>query len=356
MRLDWKIRLKRLHSLPGYTDLKVEKRAILQRGNSRWEEIYQSAIASTEPYPEHKEFLLPIGFRVRDAIKEHALSTSRAYDKVKDQLDLTTSQNVRRMYARYNKSWNWDINRNTDEWVKVAEQWHAKHGKLPIPKWFHDNGYAGLETQLREHPERFAHLEQTKHTKTLTEWVKIAETLAAENNGVLPSISKCAKKGFRRLGGVIWSHREAFAHIPRAKNTNTTAEWVEIAKKVAAEHGGLPTNRELCLLGHFGLARAIQRKKSAFADIPKHEYALPIPPQASDEMAKAVALAEELARNNGGLLPSSTWLKRNGHNPLLHKMSIDKNRFAHLKQERYKAQSKAFTEWVASAEGLISQC
>lgn len=214
MRVEWKSRLRKLNSLPGYAELKTEK--LLSRTHCHWSEIYQSARAATEPIPDHAEFLLPIGFTIRDAIRAHGLSTSRAYDKVKDSLGLSTSVTVRRMFARH-KSWNWDLDRNTDAWVKIAELWHAKYSKLPLPKWLLVHGYGGLSIQLRKHPKRFAHLEQSKSSRSLAEWVEIAETLAAENNGLLPSIRKCGEKGFRRLGGVIWSHREAFAHIRRAK-------------------------------------------------------------------------------------------------------------------------------------------
>ena len=45
-------------------------------------------------------------------------------------------------------------------------------------------------------------------------------------------------------------------------------------------------------------------------------------------------LAEELTKNNGGLLPTKTWLVANGHGNILAQLYKFPKAFAHLKREK----------------------
>lgn len=63
-------------------------------------------------------------------------------------------------------------------------------GTLPNAKWLNENGYAGLRHAMAKHPEMFKHIGARKQQqKSPQDWVAVAERLAAQNGGRLPTIN-----------------------------------------------------------------------------------------------------------------------------------------------------------------------
>jgi hypothetical protein len=87
------------------------------------------------------------------------------------------------------------VGKTVSEWVKIAERLAKEYnGVLPRRKWLGENGYWGLVGAIQRCPERFAHIEQEKFYrktdraayKTIDEWAEITEKLVREHGGVLP--------------------------------------------------------------------------------------------------------------------------------------------------------------------------
>jgi hypothetical protein len=108
------------------------------------------------------------------------------------------------------------------QWVAVAEKLATEHdGVLPSLNWLRNNGYKGLASCVVAHPTFFTHITQdsTGRTyKTVAQWVSIADKLSTEHNGVLPKSQWLRNNGYSGLVDYcIEAHPEAFAHIKRAE-------------------------------------------------------------------------------------------------------------------------------------------
>ena len=159
--------------------------------------------------------------------------------------------------------------RTIDEWIGVAENLAREHGgSLPSRKWLDGNGYCGLRRMIRMHPERFTHIKQEKLRKTVEEYVVDAENLARDHGGVLPMQKWLIGNGYSDLASVICRCPERLAHIKQEKFFKTIEERIAEAENLAKEHGGaMPNRRWLEKNGYNGLRGMIDRHPERFAHI-----------------------------------------------------------------------------------------
>jgi hypothetical protein len=221
------------------------------------------------------------------------------------------------------------VKMTVDEWVKIAEELAKEHGGvLPNQKWLRENGYDGLVSAFRSHPERFAHIKREKLNKNVNEQIIEAEKLAREHDGVLPSREWLCRHGHSGLALVIRKCPEMFAHIKQDKRQKTVEEHIAEAEKLVREHGGvLPSQTWLRKNGHSDLETALRIHSERFAHIKQDSLK-------GKAIEKHIAEAEKLAKEHDGVLPSQTWLRKNGHSGLEAALRIHSERFAHIKQEK----------------------
>lgn len=107
------------------------------------------------------------------------------------------------------------------------------------------------------------------------QWRRIALDLAANNGGKLPS--------FRRLGEMnLAALRTAFRRVPeiiegierewepRGSRTRTVDKWVKVAEAIAENNGGvLPSHHGLQSQGYGGLVMSMTRYRSSFDHVKK---------------------------------------------------------------------------------------
>jgi N6-adenosine-specific RNA methylase IME4 len=234
--------------------------------------------------------------------------------------------------------------RTPAEWVSTAEKLAKKFGKLPCPKWLQKNGFCGLYSRVKNHPELFAHIPQDRKQRTPLEWVSIAEKLA-KKHGKLPHPGWLEDHGFRGLYHFILSHPKLFSHIPQdSKKGRTPVEWVAIAEKLAKKHGKLPNPKWLEANGLIGLCSCTRNNRKLFTHIPQdRKKRTPL---------EWVAIAEKLAKKHGKL-PYPGWLEVNGFRGLPQCMRQHPKLFSHIPQDSKKGQTAA--QWVVFAEKLAKK-
>ena len=236
--------------------------------------------------------------------------------------------------------------KTVEEHVIVAEALAKKNGGvIPSTHWLRNNGYGILIEPLHDHPEAFAHLNREIRFTTLAQHVVVAEALAKKNGGRLPAYIWLIKNGQSRLHGAMRRNPEAFAHLKQEVKQKTVAEHVIVAENLAKKNGGLlPHKAWLKNHRHAALLDAIYKSPEAFAHL-KQEVK-------QKTVAEHVIVAENLAKKNGGLLPDTKWLKNNGYGSILSRMYAHPEAFAHLKRER---KTKSVAEHVLDAEDLAKE-
>jgi hypothetical protein len=162
--------------------------------------------------------------------------------------------------------------------------------------------------------------------KTLAETISLAEKLTEDNGGLLPSYTQL--RTARYHGIVLAMHRypEAFAHIGQIKKQKTLAETVALAEKLTKENGGLlPTSTWLDKNKYGSVRSALTLYPEAFAHIERERKN-----RKQKTLAETVALAEKLTKENGGLLPTHRWLRAEGHTCITSSLYTHPEAFAHL--------------------------
>lgn len=136
-----------------------------------------------------------------------------------------------------------------------------------------------------------------------------------------------------------WSQEETRKGCPKCNGKHKTiAEWVKIAEKLALNNRGvLPSFSWFRANGYAGLDTAIRRREpEAFLHIarklrsPKKQ--VKTPSRKHTDLKGQLAIAEELANDHGGLLPNHAWLKKNGHRALLSSMQRSPNVYSHIER------------------------
>jgi hypothetical protein len=173
------------------------------------------------------------------------------------------------------QGWTWNKKvKSSGEWVIIAEELTCKNGgKLPSSMWLIHNGYSGLYVVLRNSPKLFSHLEQEKpqgHYKSNEDWVPVAEEFARKNGGKLPKAWWLCKNGYSGLYAAIKKRPELFNHIKKDA-PRTPEEYVSIAEGLARNNGGtIPKTNWLMKNGYSGLYGFIRKRRELFKHIDQY--------------------------------------------------------------------------------------
>jgi len=169
-------------------------------------------------------------------------------------------------------------------------------------------------------------------TGVLIRYVKLAESLASQTtNGLLPSVTWLKNNGYTGLYQYMRAHPSEFNHLrqhrlgARSHDEKVRKRRVALAKKLAYENGGmLPTVTWLTTHGYSGLLSYIWKHPEFFRNIQR---------DASKKLPQEhVAAAENLAHEHGGRLPGSwTIVKENGGWALYCFMRRNPDLFTHIK-------------------------
>jgi len=241
--------------------------------------------------------------------------------------------------------------RTPQEWVAVAEKLAGEHGGT-LPTALTKNGYSGLDTAIRKHPHLFSHIPQKRRQRghSPEHWIPLAEELAKEHGGTLPAQAWLVANGYSSLENARRRRPKLFSHIPQQRLKCSVRRWIPVAEQLAEEHGGtLPPHIWLAANGHRALVEVLRRHLSLFAHIPQQTK----PVARSQRGRDWVAVASSLADGNGGVLPSRSWLAQNKYHGLLAARRKYPQLFAHIRQERKRVHTPE--EWVPIAEALCKQ-
>jgi hypothetical protein len=213
--------------------------------------------------------------------------------------------------------------------MKLAKK-KAK-GKLPSPGWIQKNGYKALSMCMYVHPELFKHIEQDRarpKEKTSKEWVKIAEKLVKDNKDVLHSHTWLNRNGYYGLSSCIRRSPELFKHLKQNKIHKSSEEWIEIAENIAKNNNGvLPDHKWLIDNGYSNFYSYFYNHPNIFKHI-KHN----IIRDNRKSPREQVKVAQKMAEDNNGVMPCGVWLKSNNYG--LYKCMIKYPEFfKHIKQE-----------------------
>jgi hypothetical protein len=196
-----------------------------------------------------------------------------------------------------------------EEWVKIAEQLAKENGGYLPKVSYLQKGYSGLDTCMRTYPELFKHIKQYRRGKTSKEWVRIAENLAKDNNGILPNVGWLIKNKNSSLERYMKRHPELFKHIKQERKNKTSKEYIKIVGKLVKSNNGILQNSaQLSKEGYRTLNYYIRNHPELFKHI-KQEKKLHTPEENFET-------AKKLIEENNGILPRYQWLIQNGHKGL----------------------------------------
>ena len=170
----------------------------------------------------------------------------------------------------------------------------------------------------------------TPRTEVLIKYIKLAESLVL-HDGVLPSVTWLKGNGYTGLYQYMRAHPKEFSHIKqhrlgvRSYDEKVKKRQVELAKKLARENGGtLPTVTWLTNHDYSGLLSYIWKHPEFFDGIPRDTNK-----KSSEEH---IAAAEALAQKYGGTLPGSwTIVNESGGWALYQFMRRNHDLFIHIK-------------------------
>lgn len=222
--------------------------------------------------------------------------------------------------------WEWNphaYHRTAEQWVPVAEELASKHGGvLPGQFWLQRNRYIGLAGARNLRPELFAHIPQQTFRRAIREWVAVAERLAADNNGILPETPWMTDNGYGTLREYLYKHPDLFAHIPKPEGRFKTLEQHLVdAEELYRVHDGLLPNRQwLRDNGYGALDQYMHYHPESFSHFKRKRLLR--------RLEEWVAIAEEVARKNGGFLPPVGYQE----NSMRHIIYMHQSSFAHIPQ------------------------
>jgi hypothetical protein len=217
--------------------------------------------------------------------------------------------------------------RSEEECVATAEKLAKKNGgKIPPMSWLIRNQYEWLYSRVKNHPHLFSHLDMERLTQTDTEAVATAETLTKKNGGVVPTSTWLTEHGYGALYARMRTKPELFSHLKRVNPYKTLDDYIQAAKNLAKEHGGvIPSSRWLQDNGFHGLDSRIRQNRRDFQGIT--QVRLRKTPEQN------LAVAEQLAEKNGGTIPSLKWLQENDHGYLRNFIVKHPKLFSHLQRD-----------------------
>ena len=166
--------------------------------------------------------------------------------------------------------------------------------------------------------------------KTVEEWLIEAEQLAKNNNDILPNVGWLYKNGYSGLTRVMWLYPKKFFHIKQNCLSTPIEKHIKLAEQLAKNNNGiLPNYSWLKDNGYSSLASAMKEHRGKFTHI-KQDY------KGGKNLEEKILEAEQLAKQNNGVLPNVGWLNHNGYTGLAKTIKKYSEKFSHIKQLKLK--------------------
>ena len=125
--------------------------------------------------------------------------------------------------------------KTVDEQVKIAENL-AQHnnGLLPYSRWLTRHGYSSILPSIKKYPEKFKHIkrEYKQIRNPIRHHIKLAEKLTKEHGGILYHVGWLNKNGYAGLVSAIRRHPEEFKHLKQEKLKKIKKEYAILAKEL----------------------------------------------------------------------------------------------------------------------------
>lgn len=233
------------------------------------------------------------------------------------------------------------------EWVRIAEDLAQNNNNiLPNPAWLQKNSFSALHGVMKKYPDEFSHIEQeSKKGRTVDEWISKADLLASKNGGTLPNHAWLIANGYSGLPWMLKKHPDQFSHLKQDKLLYSVTEQAEIVERLIKENSGiLPSYSWLCKNGYVALVSTLRKYPDKFSNVRQEKLRITI--------GEHIKTAKKLAKENGGVLPSQAWLNKNGYEKLSQVYRRYTNRFPQLVQQKLQ---RTIDEWVSIADKLAEE-
>jgi hypothetical protein len=188
-------------------------------------------------------------------------------------------------------------------------------------------GLLWLLSSMNKNPESYAHLEQDRERYSLQEGIATALKLSDGNNGKLQTRTWLRTNGYKWLDAQMAANKESYSHIPQERDRMNQKLHVELVKKLANENGGrIPSVTWLDKNNYQSIIHSIARNPELYKQWKQDKREC----LTKDEV---VTLAEKVAKKNGGSLPPRTTLKKMGHKQICWALDRYPEAFKHIGRE-----------------------
>lgn len=161
--------------------------------------------------------------------------------------------------------------------------------------------------------------------KTPEEWVPIAENLAKNNNDKIPNYRTLINTGFGGLAQAIRCHPELFDHLSQENFRKRPKHYIALAQQLASKNNGIvPFYKWLYKHGYIRLWECIIKYPDEFSSL-NIQTRLFLP-------NKYIKLAEKLVERFGSI-PNAKWLKSNNYSAFYSFFVRHPEYFTHFKRE-----------------------
>ncbi len=201
------------------------------------------------------------------------------------------------------------------------------NGVMPSIAWRNENGYGWLQGWIYKYPEKFSHIHDFQIRHNLDDAKKVAEMLAKNNNGSVPTYIWRTNNGYGWLNKWLFNYPEEFSHINLERDMKTIKEVKNIVKTLAENNNGkLPTRDWRNKNGYGWIENWLYRYPEEFSHILIEKW--------GNNIDDAKKVAEILFKNNNGVMPSQKWRNENGYGWLQSWFMRFPEEFSHIYTKR----------------------
>src|SRR5947207_9363489 len=304
--------------------------------------------------------------------------------------------------------------------VQTAERLAKEYGIVPGSVWLYGHHFIGLYSCMRNHPELFSHIPQTRRpamkpfeeardrartqefnsraeyarwakniagmpvapgpvykdkgwagwndflgTEIRPEWLPFAEAKAvvrAHEIKTLPQFRAWDKQErlankIPTLPSVVYRNAGWIDWYDFLSTESPSLQHVQTAEQFAVEDGIVASRKWLRDNGHGALDQYIYKHPELFSHIPQQAKKLRKQAEKHYRSSEHVQTAEQLATEHG-VLPGYKWLRRNGFSGLYRCMRMRPELFAHIprQESKFKTHADCHPDRKHNAHGLCSKC
>ena len=159
-------------------------------------------------------------------------------------------------------------------------------------------------------------------------FLTLSKKLVKQNQGVLPGYRQLKREGFLSLYNFKKRYPKYFSHIEVESVKTRIERRVKIVEKLTKQNGGfLPSQTWMCKNGYKYLCDYMRTHPKPFSHFKKVSEL---------KIKNKILIAEKLVKENGGLLPNTLWLQNNGYKYLDQYIRENPYYFKHIIRERGK--------------------